>query len=167
MYRIGYVTVKVHTCALFRSGLTEGEAVGLGAWIEEGDLEDAVGDGAGLADELVNPLPRESAVAVAVDVGPVALAGWLDIKQDEEPHRGCCCCWAHDQVEISGVEAAGDLPVRHVQRGRFFLHRPVPRQGPLVDPQPRRSGVGVRLAPRRAAGRGEVLGALIAGVVFR
>ncbi len=39
-----------------RSGLAEGERVGLGAGVEERDLEGAVGDGAGLADELVQPL---------------------------------------------------------------------------------------------------------------
>lgn len=35
---------------VFRPGLAEGEAVGLGAWGGEGDLESAVGYGAGLAD---------------------------------------------------------------------------------------------------------------------
>src|SRR5215469_10037954 len=37
---------------MLRRGSAEGEAVGLGAWIEEGDLAGAVIDGAGLADEL-------------------------------------------------------------------------------------------------------------------
>src|SRR6266498_5137313 len=78
-------------------------------------------DGAGLADELVHPLVREGAVAVAVDVGPVRLAGWLPVEQDAEPHRGCWCCWSHDQVEVAGVEAAGDLPVRRVERDGLLL----------------------------------------------
>ena len=58
------------------------------ARVEEGDLEGAVGDGAGLADELVYPLLRECAIAVAVDVGSVGLAGWLPVEQDAEPRRG-------------------------------------------------------------------------------
>src|SRR6266498_2170050 len=147
---------------MVRSGLAEGERVGLGARVEEGGLEGAVSDGAGLADELVHPLVREG----AVDVGPVRLAGWLPVEQDAEPHRGCWCCWSHDQVEVAGVEAAGDLPVRRVERDGLLLHGPVPRQGPLVEPQPCRDGIDVRLAGHWAAGGGEVLGALIAGVIF-
>ena len=44
--------VQVCLNSMLRSGLAESEAVGLGAWVGEGDLEGAVGDGAGLADEL-------------------------------------------------------------------------------------------------------------------
>ena len=65
---------------LSSSGLAKREAVGLGAWFEEADLESAVSDGAGLADELVGPLLRESAAAVGVKVRPVALAGWLAVE---------------------------------------------------------------------------------------
>jgi hypothetical protein len=74
---------------------------------------------------------------------------------------------AHDEVEVAGGETAGDLPVGLVQRGGLVLHCPVPRQRPLVEPQPRRDGVDVWLAWYGAAGGGEVLGALIAGVAFR
>src|SRR5215467_13570448 len=75
---------------MLRRGLAEGEAVGLGAWIEEGDLAGAVSDGAGLADELVNPLLHEGAVAGDVDVRPVALAWWLTVEQDAKLHRSWC-----------------------------------------------------------------------------
>jgi hypothetical protein len=61
--------------------LAEGDAVGLSAWVGEGDLEGAFGDGAGLADELVHPLLREGAVAVAVGVGPVGLTWWLPVDR--------------------------------------------------------------------------------------
>jgi hypothetical protein len=47
VYRKG----QLSTCA----DLAEGEGVGLDAWAEEGDLEGAVADRAGLADELVQP----------------------------------------------------------------------------------------------------------------
>src|ERR1700730_18248373 len=146
--------------------LPEGERVRLDAGIKEGDLEGAVGDGAGLADELVYPLLREGAVAFAVDVGSVGLAGWLSVEEDAESYRGSRGCWPRDEVEVAGVEAAVDLPVRRFQGGGLFPHGPVPRQGPVVEPQPRGDGVGVRLAGHTAAGGGEVLGAVVAGVVF-
>src|SRR5215472_573142 len=59
--------------------LAEGERVGLSPWIEECDLEGAAGDGARLADELVQPLLGKSAVALAVHVGSVRLAGRLPV----------------------------------------------------------------------------------------
>jgi hypothetical protein len=124
----------------FSPGLPEGEAVGLNVGVGEGDLESAVGDGAGLADELVNPLLREVAVAVGVDVGSVGRAGWLSVDEDPASHRASWFRWSHDEVEVAGVEAAGDLPARRVQRGGLFPHRPVARQGPLVEPQPCRDG---------------------------
>src|SRR5450631_3123981 len=153
---------------MFRSRLAEGEAIGLSPWIEEGDLEGAVGDSAGLADELVNPPLREgaAAVGVGVGVGSVRLARWLPVDTDAEPEGSSWRCRSHDEVEVAGVEAAGDLPARRVQRGDLFLHAPVPRQGPLVEPQPRWDGIDVRLARHRAAGGGEAFGALIAGVIF-
>src|SRR5215471_4338679 len=63
-------------------GLAKGEAVGLSARVGEGDLEGAVGNGAGLTEELVCPLLREGAGAVSVGVGPVGLAGWLSVDTD-------------------------------------------------------------------------------------
>ena len=55
--------------------LSEGEAVGLNARVGDGDLESAVGDGAGLADERVHPLLGDRAVAIAVDVAASASPG--------------------------------------------------------------------------------------------
>jgi hypothetical protein len=55
--------------------LAEGERVGLGAWIGESDLEDGLSDRPALANELVGPLLRDRAVAIAVYVGSVGLAG--------------------------------------------------------------------------------------------
>src|ERR1700730_4966823 len=137
--------------------LPEGERVRLGAGIKEGNLEGAVGDGAGLADELVYPVLREGAVAVVVDVGSVGLAGRLSVDEDAVSEGGAWFRRCHDEVEVAGVEAAGDLPVRRVQGGGLFLHGPVPRQGPVVEPQPRGDGIGVRLAWQNAAGGGEVI----------
>src|SRR5919204_316151 len=55
------------TCA----DLAEGEGVGVDAWVEESDLEGALADRAGLADELVQPWFGDSAGALVVHVGPV------------------------------------------------------------------------------------------------
>ena len=79
----------------FSPDLAEGEAVGLSPWVGEGDLEGAVGDGAGLADELVNPLLRGRAAAVAIGVGTVRGAGWLPVEKHAEPGRGSRCRWPH------------------------------------------------------------------------
>jgi MFS family permease len=147
--------------------LAEGEAVGLGPWTGEGDLEGAVGDGAALADELVHPLLRDRAVAITVDVASVCLAGWLSVDGDAASHRGLRRCRSHDEVEVAGVEAAGYAPLRLVQRGRLLGHGRLARQGPLVEPQPRRDRVAVRSAGHSATGRCEVLRALVAGVVLR
>jgi hypothetical protein len=61
--------------------LPEGEAVGLGARGEEGDLERAVGDRSRLADQLVEPRPIEGSVAPFVDVEPVRIAGRLSVEE--------------------------------------------------------------------------------------
>src|SRR6266571_1501455 len=100
--------------------LSESEAVGLNAGVGEGDLESAVGDGAWLVDELVHPLLGDRAVTIAVDVASVGLAGWLPVDEDAASNRGFWCCRPHDEVEVAGVEAAGDVPVRRVQRGGLF-----------------------------------------------
>jgi len=149
------------------SGLAEGERVGLGARVEEGDLEGAVGNRAGLADELVQPLFGHHPAALVVDVGPVRRTRRLPVKQHPVSHRGSWCGRPHDQVQVAGVEAVGDLPAGRVRRGGLLARRPLSRQRPVVEPQLRRGRVDVRLVRYHAAGRSEVLGALVAGVVLR
>jgi len=77
-------------------------------------LEGAVGDGAGLADELVHPLLRDCDVAITVDVASVCLAGGMSVDEDAASRGRFRCCRSYDEVEVAGVEAAGDLPVRRV-----------------------------------------------------
>ena len=69
------------------SGLAEGEGVGLDAWVEEGDLEGALADRAGLADELVQPRVGDGAVALVVGVGAVRGSRRLPVEEHAEPHR--------------------------------------------------------------------------------
>src|SRR5215217_6588593 len=76
--------------------LAEGEGVALDARVEEGDFEGAVADGAGLADDLVQPWFGDGAVALVVDVGSVGGTHGLAVQVHAEPHR---CPWggrSHD-----------------------------------------------------------------------
>jgi hypothetical protein len=67
--------------------LAEGERVDLGTRIEEGDLEGAVSYGAGLADELVQPLSGHRAVALVADVGAVRRARRLSVDAYVESYE--------------------------------------------------------------------------------
>src|SRR6476469_2803625 len=49
----------------------EGEAVGLGARLEELDLDEALLDSAGFADELIQALLGQGALPLLVDIEPV------------------------------------------------------------------------------------------------
>ena len=93
--------------------------------------------------------------------------GWLPVEEHLEAHGGARHGRSHDHVQIAGVEAAEDPAVGRVRRGGLRPHRPVARQGPVVEPQLPRGAVEVRLVRQDALGRGEVLGALVADVVFR
>jgi hypothetical protein len=103
----------------------------------------------------MRPLLGEGTVAGGVGLGSVRLAGRLSVDSDVEPDRGSWGGWRHDEVEVAGVEAAGDLPARRVRGGGLFGHGPLPGQGPLFESQPGRAGVGVRRAWHRAARRCE------------
>jgi hypothetical protein len=138
-----------------------------GSLPRRGDLEGAVGHGAVLADELVKPLVGEGAVAFTVHVATVIIGGRLAVQENLEAHGGTGRLRSHDQVKVAGVEAVGDLSAGSVRCGGLFSDRPVRGQGPVVQAQLRGSLVDVRYARDQAAGRGEVFGALVAGVVLR
>jgi hypothetical protein len=97
--------------ALVILDLAEGERVSLNARVEEGDLEGTLGNGARLADELVEPRFGDRAVALVVDVGPVRGARRLPLDAHAEPHGRPWRGRSHDQVQIPGVEAV-DNPGR-------------------------------------------------------
>ena len=66
--------------------LAEGKCAGLDPGIEEGDLDGAVGDGVGLANELVQPLFGHRALALVVHVGPVRRTRRLPVKEHAGSH---------------------------------------------------------------------------------
>jgi len=76
MMSIGQLEAQYgRSISLANDDLAEGERVGLDLGVEEGDLEGTVGDGAGLADELVQSLFGDRTIALAVHVGAVCGAG--------------------------------------------------------------------------------------------
>src|SRR5687768_5541172 len=105
-----------------RAGLAEGEGEGPYAGVAEGDLERAVGDGAALADELVQPRLGDRAGAVVVDVVPVVRARRLSVEAHAEPHRVPTRRRCHDEVHVPGGEAIGDPPAWFVQQHGVRLH---------------------------------------------
>jgi hypothetical protein len=64
----------------------EREGVHLGAGIEEGDLEAALGDVFGLPDQLMQRLLLEGAATVAVHVASVRASGRLPVDEDVRPY---------------------------------------------------------------------------------
>src|SRR5215211_34902 len=131
---LGAARTSVPSCPLVPD-LAEGEGVGLDTWVEEGDLEGVVADGAGLADELVQPRFGGRAVALVVHVGAVGGARRLPVDEHVEPHGGPSCCRSHGQVQVAGVEAVDDPPLGLVEHDGLWLHRPVACQGPMVKGQ--------------------------------
>src|SRR6202011_5818882 len=115
--------------------LTEREAVGLDARIEEFDLEGSILDAAPLADQLVEPLIISSALALAVDVGSVGCACGLAIDKDAKPHRSGTFGRSHDEVDVTGVKAKGDTPARLVLNCCPPRDRPKSRYGPIIQVQ--------------------------------
>src|SRR5919112_4982155 len=107
------------------TALAEGEGVGLDTGIREGDLEGALGDGAGLADQLVQPRVGDHAMALVVEVGAVGGARGLVVDPHLEPYRRPPCRRGHDQVQVAGVEAGGDPPLGLVEHDGLPLYRPV------------------------------------------
>jgi hypothetical protein len=102
------------------TALAEGEGVGLDARIQEGGLEGALGNGAGLPDELVEPWFGERAVALVVDVGPVGGARRLPVEGHPEPAR---------RRRPRRARARPGRGARHGGRDRASGRWPAPRRG--------------------------------------
>ena len=125
------------------AGSAEREAVGLGAGVEELDLEAAVVDRARLADQLIGALLVERPAAVARHVGPVRVRrrGWPSRNTRNgigRPSRGR----AHHEVDVARLELERDPAARLVRDRGVTRDRPRARERPRVERQ-RRRGVGV------------------------
>src|SRR5258706_6957023 len=99
------------TREMFRRVLAEGERVRLHARIEKRDLEQSISDGLRLSNELIQPLFAHDAVTLLVNIASVSSVWRLSVNEHAKPHGGSSRCRSHDQMQIAGVEAVGDLPV--------------------------------------------------------
>src|SRR5262249_32450993 len=148
------------------SSLAEREAERGRAGIEDLDLEQPVGDGTGLPDELVEPWLHDNAVPVGVDVETVRVARRGSVETHAELRR--TGRGRHeDQMEIARVEAVRDAPVRRVAHRFFPADGPAPLERPLVDAEARWQRVRTRLVIRDFFRRREALTARVAHVRFR
>src|SRR5918998_1805598 len=148
-------------------GSAERERISLHPRIEKLDLEVSISDGLRLSDQLIHPLFTDRAVALVVNVDPVSSARRPSIDEHAKSHGGSSRCRSHDEMKIAGVKAVRDPPVGLVQRGGLSLHRPIPRKGPMVEPQLLGGIVDAALVQYCTTGRGKVRGALIADIVLR
>src|SRR6185312_1585683 len=111
--------------------LTEREAVGLGARLEEGDLEHAPADLAGLPYELVHAAVLQNAVPVLVRVHPVRRAQRLAVEEHAEGDR-IVLPGRHHEVRVARVEAEADAAARLVEHDGLALGGPLPAERPIV-----------------------------------
>ena len=102
-----------------------------------------------LSDQLIQPLFRHRAVALIVDISAVSSARRLSIDEHAKSHGRSSRCRSHDEMKIAGMKAVGDPPVGLVQRDKRFLHRPITRQRPTIESQPRRDSIDMRSCPVR------------------
>src|SRR5437016_29938 len=103
----------------------ERECKSLHARIDEFDLEQAISDGLGLSDQLIQPLLANRAVALLVDVNSVSGTRRLSIDEHAKSHGSSWHRRPHDEMKIAGVKAVRDPPVGLVQYGELLPHRPV------------------------------------------
>ena len=110
--------------------LPEGEHVGLGAGVGEGDLERALGDRTVLADQLVEPLLGDGPGALLVDVEPAASRAAASRRPSPGSGFGRRRPGAQHQVDVAALEAVHDPAAGLVQGGDLLSHRPVAGRGP-------------------------------------
>src|SRR5687768_703028 len=91
-----------------RAPSAERHAIRLGARLEELDLEPALDDRPGLADQLVGALVGDEPAAIGVNVAPVRAIRELAIQEDPKRDRGAFGRRTRDEVEVAGMELEGE-----------------------------------------------------------
>src|SRR3954471_12002447 len=132
--------------------LAEREDVRAHARSEERNLEGALGDGAGLEDELVHPRLGNDALAGLVDVDAVGITRRLTVEPQGEANRGSRRRRREDQVEVARLEAVRDRTGGRLEHGVLLAHRPRAAEGPVVE----RECVSAPVAAALAAGVADV-----------
>src|SRR5262249_1051861 len=123
----------------------EREAKGLRPGVQKLDLEQAIVDGLGLTNELVEPRLRQRPVPLGVAVRAVRGLRRLPVDRDAEANRRSSLAGPHDEIHVAGVEAVHDASPRLLRDGGLPPDHPLACQGPVVERPLRRSGIGVRL----------------------
>src|SRR5918992_1305114 len=145
-------------------GSTEREAISLHPRIEKLDLEESIGDGLRLPDQLVQPLFAERAVALLVNLSSVSSARRLSIDEHAKRHRQTSLGRSHHEVHVARMEPDRNPSGCLVEHCRVLGKRPDTRRGPLVQTKPRRLGIVVRLVEPLTVWRREAVSASIAQV---
>src|ERR1700730_6738608 len=148
-------------------GSAEGEAIRLDVRVEKLDLEEAVGNRSGLADQLIGALVAHHPAAVRIHVAPALVFRELTIEEHPEPDRRATGRRAHHEVEIARVELEGDSSAMLVQDRGVPGDRPVPRESPLIEAQPSRQRVDARLVEARDTFLGEAGALVVADIRLR
>jgi hypothetical protein len=110
---------------------TESECESLHARVKELDLELAISDRLRLPDQLIQTLLGRGAVPLVVHVESVCVAWRLAIDEDAKAHGSAGRRGSHHEMNVTGVEAVRDAPVRLVQQGSIFLHGSNRPRGPI------------------------------------
>jgi len=111
----------------YRRGAAEGEHKGLHARLEKLDLELPISNGPWLADQLIQPLFGNRAVALLVNVAAESRARRLSIEEHAKAHGRSSRRRSHDEMQIAGVKAVRDAPVGLIENGGLSPHRPLTR----------------------------------------
>src|SRR5829696_10436528 len=148
-------------------GSAERERISLHSRLEKLDLELSISDGLRLSDQLIQPLFANRTVALVVNVDSVSSARRPSIDEHAKSHGRSSRCRSHDEMKIAGVKVIRDPPVGLVQHSGLLLYGPIAREGPVIEGQSCGGGIDVRGVQDRTVGGFEVLGALVAEIVFR
>src|SRR5262245_2194168 len=147
--------------------LPEREGERLHAGVEELDLELAIDDRFGLSDQLMQARLADDAIAGGIHVETSRGSRRLAVNRHAETNRGPLQWRTHDEMQVAGMKAIRDPSAWVAKNGRLPAHRPIANERPLIERQTRRGSVAPPAIELAAAGRREVLGAVVADVVLR
>src|SRR5829696_3524457 len=103
---------------------SEREAIGLHARTEILDLEQSIGYGLRLSDQLVQPLFANRAVAMLINLGSVGGARRLSVDEHAKRHRRTPLGRPHHEVHVTRVEPDRDPSWRLLEHRRVLGEPP-------------------------------------------
>src|SRR5262252_9479265 len=124
-----------------RARLAERKRKRLDAGIEKLDLERPIFNGSLLADQLIQTVAVDDAVALFVDVHARIVERRRAVEQHAKAHGLAARFRTKHEMEIARVKTKDDLAVRLCREGLLLADVPPALEPPLVDVQPARSRV--------------------------